>query len=212
MSIIFLHIPHTSGRVLKEFIGKNKLDIGYVHNFYGLKAIRNKEYDTIYTIIRNPLDRAISEYVHYSRLLMNQGWVNHLAIAKIRRTNPFFNPAVPKHYFGLEENKNVMCKFMLRKTDFTKPMNDDDYKNVISLINSGNIKYDIYNKFNNELPIFSKLIEWDTDKLIDSMNELRSNYKEMSSVVKKQWLNNESLCEFIKKENSYDFKLFNYLS
>ena len=197
MSRIFLHIPHTSGRVLKEFIEKNRMKIEYVHNFYGLKAIRNKEYDTIYTIIRNPLDRAISEYLHYSRLLMNQGYVNHLALVKIRRERPFFNPAVPQDYFDLEENKNVMCKFLLRKTDFTKPVDNDDFKNVTTLINSGNIKYDTYSKINYKLPVFSKIIDWNVDTLKVAMDELLSNYKETSSVVKKQL--------------SYDFKLFDFM-
>jgi len=208
VSIIFVHIPHTSGRVLKEFINKNNKGISYVHNYNALNKVRNVEYDTVYTIVRNPLERAISEYVHYSRLLMNQGWVNHLSIRTITRKSPFFNPAVPEHYFDLEENKNVMCKFILRKSDFTQPIEDTDFENVLILLGSGKIRYDIYNKTDHRLCAFAELIGWEVDTLKDEMDKLRANFKETSSVVKQQWLANQNLCEFIKGENQYDYRLF----
>jgi hypothetical protein len=114
----FFHVPHTGGRALGRFLWKNHSGkYKKLHNAKDIKAAKQElsSDDTIdkYFILRDPVERAYKEFLHYSNNLTHIGIVNHLILSELRQRDPSFDHTNPAAYFALEENRNVYCKFLL---------------------------------------------------------------------------------------------------
>ena len=130
------------------------------------------------------------------------GMVNHLNLYDLKHDNPAFNPTNILDYISLEVNRNVLCKFLLLRTDFNKPITNEEYDAIIEMFQGSNKPvYDIYKYPLNTLPVLSKLVGVDITPL-----GFRTNCKKDDILVK------NVICNKIKQLNKYDFDLFNYLS
>lgn len=141
MSFTFLHIPHTGGRVLKNFLRSSNIIHNTVHN---AKDIKNRKYeDKLYFILRPTVDRVIAQCIHYSKNLKRIGIVNHMDMDILKLKD--YNPDNPYDFIELPENKNVYCKFLLGRTDFSLPITDNDFEKVLNLFQIPNfIIWDLY--------------------------------------------------------------------
>lgn len=120
----FLHIPHTGGRVLKNFLFESNVKYTPVHN---AKNIKEKGYkDIIYFILRPTIERVIAQCIHYSKNLKRIGIVNHMDMDELKLKG--YDPDNPYHFIELPENQNVYCKFLLGRTDFAQSITDNIYK------------------------------------------------------------------------------------
>jgi hypothetical protein len=113
--LVFLHIPHTAGTPLKRYLKHNKLEVDCVHNAEEMQTV--SESTKGYFVLREPFQRFVAEFMHYSKRLDHRGEVNHLKEEDFIGLD-FQNPY---QYAELEVNKNVMCKFLARSTDFSIP-------------------------------------------------------------------------------------------
>jgi hypothetical protein len=102
----FLHVPHTGGRALGHFLWKEELAHRRIHNAQDIQAAKladgisatDEQVVVKYFILRDPVERAYREFLHYSRNLTSIGRVNHLTLSEFP---PSFNPADPEQYFAL---------------------------------------------------------------------------------------------------------------
>lgn len=148
--VVFLHVPHTGGRSLNRALWRAGKSLTRLHNpeqieeylsssrlssFPGKDPLR-------YFILRSPLKRSKEEYLHYTRRLQEIGVVNHLDLAQIRKKRPKFNPE--RDYYSLEENRNLYCKFILLRKDFSLPLTEEDFSQIEKLFQEGKLVYDLF--------------------------------------------------------------------
>lgn len=201
---VFLHIPHTSGRLLRKYMwykgyltGKENIRCHIVHN-----SDQMVDHDLPkYFILRDPVERIIAEYIHYSQRLVNIGTVNHLDLTNIHKSYPKFDPANIQDYISLEETRNLYCKFLLGRKDFTIPISDTDFE----LLLKKPFIYDLYEKPMN----YPKLEEFLNKKMDIFMIE--KIYRHPLTMDKEK--RNELTChsESIQACNEYDIKLYEHL-
>lgn len=197
-SILFLHVPHTGGRVLKRALMRIGSDVISVHNDKDMVMLNKEEYQ-LYFILRPTVDRVIAQCLHYSRNLRTIGIVNYLRKSTLPKNYDIDNPF---DFIGLEKNRNLYCKFLLRYEDFDKPVTQEDYECVLGLFNNqGRLKpkWDVY-KFPNELGTL--------EGMIGSNVECQS----FNQTCDEGWGNNESFVSEIKSLNKFDIKLYNFLT
>lgn len=203
---IFIHIPHTSGRVTRKLLTNNKIEYLYVHNFNGIKKLDSDHQR--YSIIRDPTTRLISEFAHYSQLIEKRGRANY-----VNTKDYTFDPTNPFEYFNLEMNKNVMCKFLLLKQDFETPITENDVNIILTLIQEKKILFD-YLKEEPEFFNLAKLINFEEPELRKRLNYIK-NYRmfepSKSTEIKKELRENQEFIEFIQNENKYDYLLYEKL-
>lgn len=199
--LVYLHIPHTCGRSIKRTLWEKSIlkDMIVIHNGDQMIQNLNNMYD-IYFVLREPLERIIGEYKHYSVNLKTLGMVNHLEIKNIMTQQPTFDLNNILDYCNLEVNKNVYCKFLLFRKDFNKPVTIDEFNKVKELFTGDNKPiFDIYT-FPLELPILSGKIGQKVEPKLVIKNS-----------VKDDLINNKIVCQKIQEWNSYDFLLYDYL-
>ena len=209
MKLVYLHVPHTCGRLIKRDLwGKNLLkNVVCVHNqndiikqcsFVELVDLKDtcKNPYQLYFVLREPLERIIGEYKHYSKTLTYDMEVNHLEPNDVKHID--LNNILD--YYSLEVNRNTYCKFILLKTNFNQPINDNDYQNIIKIIDSGKIKYDMYSFPLSSLPILSDIVGKDILPV-----------STFSNVKKNEILSNNDICNKLRKINIYDFMLYEHL-
>ena len=199
MKIIYLHVPHTCGRMIKRDLWNKKLlkNIICVHNQNDIiNCYSTESYDLIYFVLREPLDRIIGEYKHYSKALMNDMKINHLEPQDVKNID--LNNIL--EYCSLETNKNVYCKFLLLKKNFNVPINDIDYKNIIKLVEENRVKYDKYTFPLENLPVLSNIV---------SQNILPVSI--FPNVKKCDISLDKYICDRLKYMNNYDFMLYDHL-
>lgn len=213
--LMYAHIPHTGGReirrCLKNLHVTNKYR--YVHNAENIKQYLryHKKCSPVYFILRNPSKRLVGEYCHYSELLSNVNYVNHLNLFKIRDKNKTFEPRDPLHYFDLEVNRNVMCKYVLKRTDFNIPINENDYNEIIKLYIDGKLLYDTFNSTRLNLINLSKTLNVDLEQLNKQINKRDTIKYGKHDKYKNELVSNIVLIEHLTKLNKYDYMVYNYL-
>ena len=234
MDILFIHIPHTGGRLLKTFIRRNKhqTKIHYVHSAQTINKFKrvHKQSFIPYFVLRHPVNRCISEFVHYSKILNEYGMINHLFLSKIKETNKDFDHLDPYSYFSIEETRNVMCKYLLLRTDFSQPITDDEFHQLVDtratrsdsnildsratscsisdplILDSHNYVYDSF-----EYPIIhsklASLLNIDINQLSEELGQIKIQLDD-NKEYKQQLLNDQALVEFISEKNQYDMAFF----
>lgn len=151
----FYHIPHTGGRGLGRFLWPIKIQYLKIHNDKDfIDAHKGDPPNNKYFILRDPIDRSYKEFLHYSSRLKQINTVGHLNIEDILKKNPLFNHFLPNDYFSLENNRNLMCKFLLEREDFSIPISKNDY----DMINISNFTFDLFTDLPN-LPNLRKILD-----------------------------------------------------
>jgi hypothetical protein len=191
-NILFLHIPHTCGRLLKRILTFHNVPYNAIHNE---KQFNNSLKNThqIYFILRNPLERCVAEFVHYSfTFVHSQYQVNNLSL-------PCQSFDSIENYYSSENRCNLTCKYLLQKP-FDSPITDKDFDSILQM----NFHFDIYS---NPLDpkTLSSLANFDIKKELD--NSLQYGRYLPSKKLGKPF--NKS---FIVSRNFYDVKLFNHLN
>lgn len=199
--MLFLHVPHTSGRGIGRFLWNHqkdhKIDYKKIHNAKDFETIfsniNNLEINNIikYFVVRDPIERSYKEFIHYSKNLGKIGIVNHLKLSEIKKNNPKFDHTDPFDYLDLEVNKNVYCKFLLFRTDFTIPITEEDYLKI----DINKFYYDLFTDLP-ELSTLSKLIDMNVNLPTFSFNPIDIP---------------EDIKNFIIMNNQYDIKLINQI-
>ena len=195
--IVYLHIPHTCGRSVKRalFVKDEIKKITWVHNSSQIQNISNLEEEKIlYLVLRNPIERIIGEFKHYSRNLLSIGIVNHLELSHILKNNKKFDAKNIIDYCSLEVNRNVCCKFLLLRCDFNVPVSESDYDILLNT----EFKFDVYS-FPLKLPILSDLLGFEIAPhvVVDNVNKNDVSEQEKVKII---------------KLNEYDIRLYNYLN
>jgi hypothetical protein len=216
MNIIYLHVPHTAGRVIKKylykrgFLAKTKnLNIFFVDNPKDFFALKEKlDNIIIYTIIRSPIDRLIEQFIYYSKNfknlknLKNVEHMNKNICTDLKKKLGSFNSTSLHNFIRFPENQNIFCKFLLGRQNLKRPICENDYKKIkILLKKSDKIIWDLYKK-PVKVPQLEKLLnipiipEAFLDCSIDKHAILFKDTNLKSKII---------------NLNKYDIKLYNYL-
>jgi len=201
MKLLFLHVPHTGGRVLKRILSKLPKDIDYVssHNGEHFGEINTTGY-LQYFILRPTLDRVIGQCLHYSRNLNQIGIVNYLRVESLPENYNIDNPC---HFVNLEENRNLYCKFLLNRENFKIPITDTDYVQVLALFKGDNPPiWDMYS-YPNTLTNLEKLLK----HKIECRKFVQTSKSRHDRLFSYRAFINE-----IKQCNKYDIMLYNELT
>jgi len=223
---IFIHIPKTGGSTFVKALEINLLNTNNnSDNTHNIKNILNihikhlnfshpnrimydgdifndyKKYQNynIFTIIRNPLERLISEFIFQNHILGSK------PCAKI------INRLVPKptsfeQYVKHKEVWNYQLAFLSGRgvADKNKPT-QYDLNNIINYFN----KYPIYcgttDNYNNFINLFNSISGHYIKPDLQIM-------KKAPNIIKNDILNSlsQELIDYIKKTNSLDYKLYEY--
>lgn len=200
MKVLILHVPHTSGRSLRRYLWTNRLlgdDLKLVHNGKQIEPIVGIDWDIVYFILRDPILRLYKQYHHYSRNLQQIGRVNHLDMSEIIKTNPNYDLNSFEDFFQLEQNRNLYCKFLLLRTDFTEPITTTDWNKIQEEIKTEKYRCDM---FGSELRTLSQILDRD----IDRTNIVYAPYSCPEITKNQRYL--------IELNNQFDMLLFKMLS
>jgi Sulfotransferase family len=202
---IFIHIPKTGGTTINCIMNKTEWqttpDFNYRHIIYETKKSNSEDifdpvnYDeymgyNIFMILRDPIDRLISEYYF------------------IKDRQEFLSLIQPvprnfKQYVLSRQTNNYMIGFLVGKRMFDKNLvNNEDLELVLDTINNLNINVGIFESYSKSLSYFSSItgIKWPKNIDIKRITLNRPSIDQVSEEIK----------ELIKKNNSLDFKLYNY--
>ena len=186
MSLLFIHVPHTCGRLLNRIL-QSKIDSYYrIHNELDYTT---KSFENMYIILREPVERCIAEYTHYSNRYHSQNIkVNNMTIE-----DDSYGSIVK--YYSNECTTNIACKMILQKP-FNCKITDEDYENILKK----KFIYDIYS----ENITLSNL-----DNIYNNISDELNNpqYGRYIRTRDYQILTEEEKY-FIRKRNEYDIKLF----
>lgn len=217
--LLILHVPHTSGRYIKKHLRTNKyllptanIKITIIHNpvdIIKFKKLNEWNNITKYFVLRDPIERVIGQYKHYSRNLKGIGIVNHLTLSDIIKTHPTYDVNNIKDYLSLERNRNLYCKFLLGRENFNIPIGIDDYNQVINTVNNTNndIFYDIFEKpmkltkLHNYINFTGEELDINIQNIIINRMKLPNDPNITESIIK-----------YISKLNSFDLKLYKHLN
>jgi hypothetical protein len=229
-----LHIPHTGGRVLNGYLWRNPQILAYnseddktqviiqyfkIHNANDIhkhKSINNDDNTKIlkYFVLRDPIIRAYKEYAHYNRNLKNIGRVNHLELSDIQKRcqaeGKEYHLDSLDDYFMLEVNRNVLCKFLLGRTDFSIPITDSDCQLCMNLLLNEKYIYDLfdetmmmsYPKFFEMLQKYRQIDVHDIQRGLDTFKTLVDKHPHVLPNV---------TIEYLKVIHSYDIAIYQFL-
>lgn len=239
-----LHIPHTGGRVLNGYLWRNPQLLAYhqqndcvsndtakekvlihyskIHNAIDIQKIKDNKRKMVinYFILRDPILRSYKEYQHYNRNLKNIGRVNHLELAAIQKQWKLegreYSLDSIHDYFSLEVNRNVMCKFLLGRIDFSRPITDAEYQQCLSLFsddstsdNKGYI-FDIFDETQIiDYPKFFEIIQrYKPINLVD-IHEGLARFKTLIN----KYINvlPPETSEYLSRIHAYDLALYRFL-
>ena len=215
-AFIFLHIPHTSGRCLRNVL-KNLERNGIFRSLHNEKFISKyndawgKHKQMMYFILREPIGRTIGEFTHYSNHIKKFGWVNHLNKDIVSEVKDDTDLADPFEYVKLENNKNLYCKFILLREDFSEPVSKADYEKVLEILEQGLCFYDI---FSSRLTNLESILERPINMKMKMTNDKKEGTKgiyESDVKIKSSLMGNEELISLIQEENKFDLMLFEIL-
>lgn len=161
--------------------------------------IEFKDRFLIFMLIRNPVDRIVSEFTfQYHILNGKKGNVNAAIISKLKPL-----PTTLEAYINFPQTHNYQIKFLLgRKIADPKPVTNSDYAKIIDSIE--------------ELPIHCGLTEY-YNQFLDTFQEYTSIKLKKKIIIRKrtpiqyEMSVDDSLKRKILKCNKYDYKLYSYI-
>lgn len=216
MKILHLHVPHTAGRCIRRFIANNchgsrtvasSRDISNYHKSLALDE--NESTDITYWVLRNPIERVAAEYIHYSSTLKVLGEIGDLRLDILRRENPKFNLDIPSDYIQLERRRNVYCKFLLQREDFTLPISDSDYDHVVAMTKRDDIVVDFFEAL--DFSNLSRISKQPIDRIQKYSSNYDADWKSNYRTKRMKLLENSDLRKLIGEQNQYDCKLYEEL-
>ena len=146
----------------------------------------------IFTLIRHPVDRIISEY-NFQKYILRNG-------PKIRKLKPI--PNTLEEYIEHEGTWNYQLSFLLGGglISVDKPT-EEDLKNIIDCFEKLNIYIGITDKYSNFLNLFEKNTGIELNKNVSILKKSKESEKTKIS---------EELRNKIIKYNDLDYQLYNY--
>lgn len=202
---IFIHIPKTGGTTINCIMTKSQWqtepDFNYRHILYDTKRsnsgdifnpLKNDIYKAynLFMILRNPLDRMISEYY----------------FIKDRAEFMSLLKPVPKNlqeYVKHKQTRNYMIGFLLGKRMYDEePVTQNDLELVKNTIKSLNIRVGFFEDYEASMSYFSSItgIKWPKTIEIKRKTLNRPQLEEVSDSVK----------SMILKNNALDVELYNW--
>ncbi|OUS00714.1 hypothetical protein A9Q86_08105 [Flavobacteriales bacterium 33_180_T64] len=202
---IFIHIPKTGGTTINCVMTKSEWqtepDFNYRHILYDTKRsnsgdifnpLKNDMYSDyeIFTMLRNPVDRIISEYY----------------FIKDRPEFMSLIKPIPKNlleYVKHKQTRNYMVGFMLGKRMYDEELvSENDLQLVINTIKNLNIKVGFFESYEKSMKYFSSItgIKWPKTVGIKRKTLNRPEIEDVSDTIK----------NIITKNNALDFELYNY--
>jgi len=201
INILFIHIPKTGGSSIEVYLSKkyniqlNLKSLWYIkifkYNFafeYDKITPQHQTYNTIYkyrdefnikfndnlkifTIVRNPYDRIISDFFFFKLITISSTKEEVFKIMyKYIHTNPniYDNHNIPQYKFITDENDNIINNIIILKTEtLNNDMKNIGYNdfNLNILKNKLNVNYNDYLN-NDSIKLINKYYEKDF-KLFD---------------------------------------------
>ena len=190
---IFIHIPKTGGTTINTAMNnvywQTELDFNYRHIDIKTKEstcgdifddANSRKYSdyTIFTMLREPVDRIISEY-HFLR--ERKEFINLLNKA----------PQNLNDYYKNRQTQNYMTGFLVGKRIYDKnPATEQDLRRVINAIDSLPIYVGIFEHFSESMGYFAAAtgIEWNKKITAKRMTFNRPNVSEIDSGVQEEIL------------------------
>ena len=188
MSLMYIHVPHTCGRLLNRILQSKTKCYHRIHNEIDYT---DKIFDNTYIILRDPVERCIAEYTHYSNRYKQQNVkVNNMTISDESYSS------IEKYYEN-ECTNNIACKMLIQKP-FNCPITDSDYNNILNM----SYIYDIYTT-NMKIPNLSILYNGISN---DLYNKKYGQYITNNIKLTKT----KNISQYIEIKNKYDIMLFNH--
>ena len=157
---IFIHIPKTGGTTINCVINKSEWqtepDFNYRHIIYETKRsnsgdifnpMKNEEYANyqIFTMLRNPVDRLISEYYFIKDRSEFMSMLNPL-------------PRNLAEYAKHRQTANYMLGFLLGKRMYdTDPVDENDLEMVLNTIQHLPIRVGFFEEYEQSMKSFSSI-------------------------------------------------------
>jgi hypothetical protein len=155
--------------------------------------------ERLYFILRDPYERFVAEFLHYSNRLDIVGQVNHL-----KREEITVDYKDPFQYTAMEVNRNVMCKFLSRSLDFSATFPSENVESLVNLVKSGNAVFDVFSR-PMKYAVFAKAIGTAIPELPTLPQQYAYSYDGQREVM----LKNDLLREHHRKLNASDYALYN---
>ncbi|MGS2725907.1 sulfotransferase family 2 domain-containing protein [Psychroserpens sp. BH13MA-6] len=202
---IFIHIPKTGGTTINCVINKSDWqttpDFNYRHILYETKRsnsgdifnpLKNDQYTDyqIFTMLRNPVDRLISEYYFIK---------DRPEFMSLLKPVPQNLMAYVKH----KQTRNYMVGFLLGKRMYDEDLvNENDLELVKNTIQNLDIKVGIFEDYEKSMKYFSSItgIKWPKSIGIKRKTLNRPEIDDVSDTIK----------ETIKKHNNLDMELYHH--
>jgi hypothetical protein len=180
----------------------NAHNAGDMAKLPGLLDSGNEEEGKLYFILRDPYERFVAEFLHYSNRLDAVGQVNHLKKEEIS-----IDYKDPFQYAGMEVNRNVMCKFLSRSLDFSATFPSGNVEKLVNIVKSGKAVFDVFSR-PMKYAVFAEAI----DSAIPELPTLPQQYAYSYEGQREVMLKNDLLREHHRKLNASDYALYDILS
>lgn len=203
--IIFIHIPKTGGTTLNAAMQntywQTETNFNYRHielktkksnagDIFSVSNIEKYRNYKIFMMLRDPLDRVISEYYFIKE---RKNFMNLLN----KEAKNF------EEYILNFQTQNGVVNFLKGRTFFSKkPSTTQDLKEIIQCIDQIPITVGIFESFNKSMAYISKHtgIEWNNKIEVKRMTFKRPRVSEIDP----------KLLEIIRNNNQLDIQLYNY--
>jgi len=252
--LYFLHIPKTGGTTVAanfgQFLINNNIikypptnpphddvsnDYAFIQGHLGTYPISRVDNLSVATLLRDPLDRAISNFLYiYERVLKNRE--DYLAIPTMEEKLKYYlfedefyfsHRNIQSKFISLDPGINKFkdepsteeSEYVNRSKRWNLPDSDVTFKKAKSKIDS----FDIVNTTRNVDVFINRLIEWFNTNYPDlsikslgssiinaNISSLNKNGRVLTTESMKQSLSDEDIARFLEL-NSIDFQLYEYI-
>lgn len=223
--IIFLHIPKTGGNSVESHLSKEfNCNVKFRH--YTLNQIYNELKDkdlenyTIFTVLRNPLEKIVSTYNHTKthKHIINMSFQHYINYLLMYYSNKFPDNEYQSNSYMKINNKNVIDKRHIEKLNYWI-----DIPNVIKLsdckllvennhfiLSFNNIKIYLlrFNHLNKDFKNFSKIIN--TKPYLPHYN-INPITKSKKSTYMSYYKNFPNSLKNLKKIYLFELSIYNFL-
>ena len=179
-----------------DFSNKDRRFKGY-HFFNGIKQDNDKD-EEMFLLLRNPLDRLISEFnFQYHILDGKNGNPNAAIITRLRQ-----KPKTFEAYIECKETQNYQSKFLLgRPINDPKKVTEKEFDRLIASIESLPIHCGITDEYASFLNLFEQKTGWVLPKKVTVRKKTPFMYQ---TVV------DDAIRSRVIELNSLDYKLYQY--